>query len=80
MSNLEKLNEAFMEVFDVDASSLDEHLNKDENSDWDSIHQLSLLSYLEDTFDIMLDGDDALGISSYVGCKEILSTKYNIEF
>ena len=80
MDNLKKFNEIFMEVFAVDSEALGEHLNREEIAEWDSIHQLSLLSYLEDSFDIMLDGEDALGISSYLGCKELLSTKYNILF
>ena len=80
MDNLKKLNEIFKEVFAVDDAVLGVHLNKEEVANWDSIHQLSLLSFLEDSFDIMLDGEDALGISSYEGCKELLSSKYDIEF
>lgn len=80
MDNLKKLNEIFKEVFAVDDAALNEHLNRNEIAEWDSIHQLSLLSYLEDSFDIMLDGEDALGIISYTGCKELLSNKYNIKF
>ncbi len=80
MDNLKKLNEVFKEVFAVDDTALNEHLNREEVGVWDSIHQLSLLSYLEDSFDIMLDGEDALGISSYMGCKELLASKYDISF
>ena len=80
MDNLKKLNEIFKEVFAVDDSALGEHLNREEVETWDSIHQLSLLSYLEDKFDIMLDGEDALGIISYESCKQLLASKYDIEF
>ncbi len=80
MDNLNKLNEIFKEVFAVDDSALGEHLNREEIDSWDSIHQLSLLSYIEDSFDIMLDGEDALGITSYLGCKDLLLSKYKIEF
>lgn len=80
MDNLKKLNEIFKEVFAVDDAALGEHLNREELAEWDSIHQLSLLSYLEDSFDIMLDGEDALGITSYTGCKELLASKYDVQF
>lgn len=80
MDNLKKLNEIFKEVFAVDDEALGEHLNREEMAEWDSIHQLSLLSYLEDSFDIMLDGEDALGITSYIGCKELLASKYDVQF
>lgn len=80
MDNQKKLDEIFKEVFAVEDAALNEHLNREEVSQWDSIHQLSLLSYLEDSFDIMLDGDDALSITSYLGCKELLASKYEISF
>lgn len=80
MDNLKKLNEIFKEVFVVSDDEQVTHLNREEVPEWDSIHQLSLLSYLEDSFDIMLDGEDALGITSYEGCKDILASKYDIVF
>ena len=80
MDNLKKLNEIFKEVFAIGDEALGEHLNREEIAEWESIHQLSLLSYLEDSFDIMLDGEDALGITSYEGCKDILTSKYDVKF
>lgn len=80
MDNLKKYNEIFKEVFAVDDSALNEHLTKEEFQEWDSIHQLNLITYIEDTFDIMLDGDDSLGLTSYNEGMNILSSKYSIQF
>ena len=77
MTNLEKLNNIFCEVFSVDASALNADFNKDNVDGWDSIHQLSLTSGVEDEFDIMLDGEDILGFTSYDKAKEILK-KYDV--
>ena len=77
MTNLEKLNNIFCEVFSVDVSALNADFDKDNVDSWDSIHQLSLTSGLEDEFDIMLDGEDILGFTSYEKAKEILM-KYDI--
>lgn len=77
MSNIEKLNNIFKEVFAVDESSLP-GLNKDNVDGWDSVHQLSLTSAVEDEFDIMLDAEDILGFTSYENAKNILA-KYEIE-
>lgn len=77
MTNLEKLNNIFCEVFSVDVSALNADFNKDSVDSWDSIHQLSLTSGVEDEFDIMLDAEDILGFSSYEKAKEILM-KYDI--
>lgn len=77
MTNLEKLNSIFCEVFSVDVSALNADFNKDNVESWDSIHQLSLTSGVEDEFDIMLDGEDILGFTSYEKAKEIL-VKYDV--
>ena len=54
MTNLEKLNSIFCEVFSVDASVLNADFDKNSVESWDSVHQLSLTSSVEDEFDIML--------------------------
>lgn len=80
MTNLEKYNEIFIDVFSVDTCSLDESFNRDNVATWDSIHQLNLISYIEDEFDVLFDTDDSLSLMSYDKGKEILSSKYNIMF
>lgn len=78
MTNLEKLNNIFCEVFSVEASALNSNFNKDTVEGWDSVRLLSLTSSVEDEFDIMLDAEDIIGFSSYEIAKEILK-KYDIE-
>lgn len=77
MTNLEKLNAIFSEVFSVDASALGNEFNKDSVEGWDSVRQLSLTSSVEDEFDIMLDPEDILEFTSYNNAKTILA-KYDI--
>ena len=77
MNNLEKLNKIFCEVFSVDASALGSGFNNHSVDCWDSVHQLSLTTEVEDAFDIMLDAEDILGFTSYENAKAILS-KYDI--
>ena len=79
MTNLEKLNNIFCEVFSVDASALGANFDKTNVDCWDSVHQLSLTSTAEDEFDIMLDAEDILEFTSYDNAKTILA-KYDIEF
>ena len=78
MTNLEKLNNIFCEVFSVDESVLKEDFDKNSVEGWDSVHQLSLTSAIEDEFDIMLDAEDILEFTSYDNAKIILA-KYEIE-
>lgn len=78
MTNLEKFNNVFCEVFGIEESMLGADLDKNSIDNWDSVHQLSLTSTLEDEFDIMLDAEDILEFTSYNNAKSILA-KYDIE-
>lgn len=78
MTNLEKLNKIFCEVFSVDVSALNESFNLGNVEGWDSVHQLSLTTAVEDAFDIMLDTEDILDFTSYDNAKKLLA-KYEIE-
>lgn len=77
MTNIEKLNDIFAEVFSVDVTALNANFDKNSVDGWDSVHQLSLTSAVEDAFDIMLDAEDILGFTSYENAKEILK-KYEV--
>lgn len=73
MSNVEKLNNILLEVFPfLTVAELNDNLDKNNVDGWDSVHQLSIVSSLEDTFDIMLDVEDVLKVDSYAHIKEIL--------
>lgn len=78
MTNLEKLNSIFCEVFSVDASALNDTFNNCNVEGWDSVRQLSLTTAVEDEFDIMLDAEDILEFTSYDNAKKVLA-KYEIE-
>lgn len=78
MTNLEKYNAVFCEIFNVSESNLGNGFNKDTVSDWDSIRQLSLITMLEDKFDIFFDSTDILEFSSYQQGKDILR-KYGVD-
>lgn len=78
MTNLEKLNGIFCEVFSVDAGALGADFDNKSVEGWDSVRQLSLTAAVEDNFDIMLDPEDILEFTSYDNAKTILA-KYDIE-
>lgn len=78
MNNLEKYNQIFVEVFGVSIDQLGENFSKETVSEWDSVHQLSIISGMEEAFDLMLDPEDIMACTSYNAGKEILA-KNNIE-
>ena len=65
MSNLEKYNEIFMRVFEVPESALNESFSFKDVQEWDSVAHLSLISELEDAFDIFFESEDVLHYGSY---------------
>ncbi|MGE4345352.1 MAG: acyl carrier protein [Geoalkalibacter sp.] len=78
MSNLDKYKAAFVESFEIEESDLDSNLEYNSISAWDSIGHMSLISELEDAFDIMIETDDVIEFSSFEKGKEILK-KYDVE-
>ena len=79
MSNLEKYVKIFTDTFDVDAETA-KTLEYQAIPAWDSVGHMGLIAELEDTFDIMMDTDDIIDLSSFEKGKEILSKNYGIEF
>ena len=80
MENVKKYNVIFMEVFSVGEEVLNDEFKQGNVENWNSIHQLNLVSYIEESFDVMLDTEDILVLTSYSKGKEILVSKYNINF
>ena len=80
MTNLEKLNQIFCEVYSVEESALNESFVNTDVDTWDSIHQLSMVAAIEEAFDLMMDAEDILEMTSYESVKQLLSSKYEITF
>lgn len=78
MKNLEKYNNVFVENLQVTEDQL-ANLKYQGVELWDSVGHMTLVAALEDAFDIMMDTDDIIDLSSYEKGKEILK-KYDIEF
>lgn len=79
MTNIEKYNQAFVEVFGVNESVLNDNFAKDCVDGWDSVHQLNIIALLEEYFDIMFDPEDIMEFTSYGKGRHLLE-KYGIEF
>lgn len=79
MTTIEKYNRVFCETFEIEESKL-AGLNYQSVPLWDSIGHMSLVASLEDSFDIMMETDDIIDLSSYEKGKEILIKNYEIEF
>ncbi len=79
MSNSEKYQETFVKSLSMDKNKFSEKLEYNQIPEWDSIGHMTLISGLEEAFNISIDTDDIIDFSSYQKGKEILK-KYNVKF
>lgn len=77
--NTEKLRTLFAEALDIDIALVVDDLAYNSIPEWDSVSHMALVAEIDDQFDIMLDTDDVLDMSSFAKAKEILA-KYDISF
>ena len=79
MSNLEKYTNAFVEAFEIEPKDAPA-LKYQEIKAWDSVGHMTLIANLEEAFDIMMETEDIIDLSSFEQGKKILSEKYNVDF
>ncbi|MED3781068.1 acyl carrier protein [Heyndrickxia sporothermodurans] len=79
MSNLERYNNIFKDIFQVKEIDLNKDFQFQTVEKWDSITHMSLITILEDSFDIFFETEDILNYGSYENGIEILK-KYGVSF
>ena len=76
MTNQDKYLNTFVEALEVAASDAPA-LVYGQSKAWDSVGHMTLIAALEDAFDIMMEMDDIIDLSSFDKGKEILR-KYDV--
>lgn len=76
--NKEKYKKAFIASLSIDESNFKENLKYNDIPEWDSIGHMTLMSALEEAFEITLETDDIVDFSSFIKGIEILK-KYKIK-
>lgn len=77
--NSEKLVRAFSTALEIDATTVKDDLKYQSIPEWDSMSHMFLISEIEEAFDVEIDTDDVIDLSSVGKAKEILG-KYDISF
>lgn len=78
MTNKEKYEQVFMDCFDVEKSALNAEFVYQCIPAWDSVGHMSMISAIEESFDIMMETDDIIDFSSYTKGMELVA-KYGVE-
>lgn len=78
MTNNEKLTQTFTETFQIKEEQI-VGLEYQAIKEWDSVGHMQLITALEEAFNIIMDTEDIIELSSFEKGKEILR-KYDVEF
>jgi acyl carrier protein len=79
MNQTAKLKAAFVTAIGISAESDFDSVAYGKTTGWDSVAHMALVAEIELAFDIMLDTDDVIGMSSFPVAKTLLG-KYGISF
>ena len=77
MKNKDKYIDIFIESLSIDKKKFNEKLKYNDIPEWDSINHMTLMSGLEEGFNISMDSDDIIDFSSFKKGIKILK-KYKI--
>ncbi len=77
MKNKEKYIDIFVESLAIDKKKFSEKLKYNDIPEWDSINHMTLMSGLEEGFNITMESDDIIDFSSFKKGIQILK-KYKI--
>jgi acyl carrier protein len=75
---LSDLNAVVAKALMLDPSKISDDLEYNSIPEWDSVAHMALIAELEATYDVMLDTDDIVAMSSVGKIRDILK-KYDVE-
>ena len=79
-TNLEKLQTAFFKGLNLSSIDQISALELKESPNWDSVGHITLISEIEDAFDLDLEADDMFEIDTFDSAIKVLESKYNQRF
>lgn len=77
MSNEEKIKEIFIKIFPETKDDFDIDREQSDYENWDSFTHVNLISELESQFDIQLETDEIISISSAKTALDLITKKKN---
>lgn len=75
----QKLKNIFVEALNIPVEQINDSLEYNTIPEWDSIAHMTLIAAIDQEFDIMIETEDVIDMSSFGKAKEILM-KYGVKF
>jgi acyl carrier protein len=79
MNNQQRLYATFASGLGIEPATVNDQLAYNSLPQWDSVAHMGLVATLEQEFDVMLDTDDIIDLSSVAKAREILE-RHGISF
>jgi acyl carrier protein len=73
-----RLQQAFQTALELPVDTEWSSLAYSQHEHWDSLGHMALVAEIEEAFEIMLETDDVIGLSSYPVAVEMLKTRYDV--
>ena len=73
-----EIESVFSEVLGIERALVNDALTYNSIKEWDSVAHMALIAALEENFEIMMETDDVIDMSSVAKAKQILA-KYGVE-
>lgn len=75
--SLEKLKQTFAEALDMPLAAVTDELAYNKTPQWDSVAHMALIAAIEDAFDILIETEDVIDMSSFSKARAIVA-KYGV--
>ena len=69
----DKLRDIFADALDATKDQISDTTAYSEFPNWDSVAHMALIAAIEESFDIMIDAEDVIDMSSFAKAKQIVS-------
>jgi len=78
MSPEARLRQAFQDALDLPEDTDWPALAYGQHEHWDSLGHMALVAEIEEAFDVMMDTDDVIAMSSYPVAVDLLRSRYDV--
>lgn len=68
-----KLKHTFADCLGLPLSAIDDALAYDSVPQWDSVAHMALIAAIEEAFDILVDTDDVIDMSTYAKARDLVA-------
>lgn len=78
-TSIEKLRATFADSLGLPVAQITDDLTYNTVAQWDSVAHMALIAAIEDAFDILIETEDVIDMSSFAKAQSILA-KYGVSF